>query len=76
MRAYLDTTGNFIKNDWESWGYACPRGDTATGAIYAPMSFEIGEGKETPEALVYIEDCDKDQDCLPDVWERSPRFHP
>ena len=24
---------------------------------------------ETPTALVYIEDCDTDQDCLPDVWE-------
>jgi hypothetical protein len=69
VRAYLDSTGNFIRNDWESWGYACPRGDTATGAIYAPTAFEIGDGKETPTALVYIEDCDKDQDCLPDVWE-------
>ena len=69
VRAYIDSTGNFIKNDWESWGYACPRGDADTGAIFAPISFEIGEGKETPTALVYIEDCDKDQDCLPDVWE-------
>ena len=69
VRAYLDTTGDFVRNDWESWGYACPRGDTATGAIYAPTSFEIGEGLETPMALVYIEDCDTDQDCLPDVWE-------
>ena len=69
VRAYIDSTGNFARNDWESWGYACPRGDTATGAIYVPTSFEIGEGKETPTALVYIEDCDKDQDCLPDVWE-------
>ena len=70
VRAYIDTTGDFVRNVWESWGYACPRGDTvAPSAIYAPTAFEIGDGVETPTALVYIEDCDTDQDCLPDVWE-------
>ena len=69
VRAYIDTTGNFGRGVWESWGYACPRGDAATSAIYTPTAFEIDMDKPIPTALVYIEDCDTDQDCLPDVWE-------
>jgi hypothetical protein len=39
------------------------------GAIYAPTKFTIGDTIETPVATLYIEDCDVDQDALPDVWE-------
>ena len=69
VRAYLDSDGDFSRSDWESWGYACMRGDTVTKAIYAPTAFTVGDGVEMPTALVYVEDCDVDQDCLPDVWE-------
>ena len=69
VRAFIDSDGDFKRSDWESWGYACQRGDTVTGAIYAPTAITIGEGIATPKALVYVEDCDTDQDCLPDVWE-------
>jgi hypothetical protein len=47
----------------------CSRGDTSVDAIYAPVAVSIGEGIETPLAIVYIEDADTDQDCLPDVYE-------
>ena len=69
VRAFIDSDGDFKRSVWESWGYACPRGDTETGAIYAPTAVTIGEGIETPIARVYVEDADVDQDCLPDVWE-------
>lgn len=69
VRAFIDTDGDFKRSVWESWGYACPRGDTETGAIYAPTAVTIGDGIETPVARVYVEDADVDQDCLPDVWE-------
>ena len=69
VRAFIDSDGDFKRSNWESWGYACPRGDTETGAIYAPTAVTIGEGVDTPVARVYVEDADVDQDCLPDVWE-------
>ena len=40
-----------------------------TGAIYAPTAVTVGDGFATPMVRVYVEDCDTDQDCLPDVWE-------
>ena len=69
VRAYIDSDGDFRRDDWESWGYACPRGDVITGSIFAPSFVTIGEGVEPPTVQVYVEDCDTDQDCLPDVWE-------
>ena len=69
IRAFIDSDGDFKRSVWESWGYACPRSDTGTGAAYAPTAVTIGEGLATPTALVYVEDCDTDQDCLPDIWE-------
>ena len=69
VRAFIDSDGNFRRSPWESWGYACRRGDAKAEAIYAPAPFTVGEGIETPKAVVYVEDCDTDQDWLPDVWE-------
>ena len=69
VRAFIDSDGDFKRSDWESWGYACPRGDTETGAIYRPSAVTVGEGLAMPVARVYVEDSDVDQDCLPDVWE-------
>ena len=69
VRAFIDSDGDFKRSDWESWGYACQRGDADTGAVFAPTAVAVGEGLPTPTARVYVEDCDTDQDCLPDVWE-------
>ena len=69
VRAYIDSDGDFKRSAWESWGYACARGDKDTGAIYAPTGFTVGEGIETPFVSLYVEDTDVDQDALPDVWE-------
>ena len=69
VRAYIDSDGDFKRSSWESWGYACQRGDTEKGAIYAPTGFSVGEGAATSLASLYIEDCDVDQDALPDAWE-------
>lgn len=69
VRAFIDSDGDFRRSAWESWGYACPRGDTEKGAIYAPTSVTVGDGVQDSVVSVYVEDCDVDQDCLPDVWE-------
>ena len=69
VRAYIDSDGDFKRSAWESWGYACNRGDTETGAIYAPTGFKVGDGIAAPLVSLYVEDADVDQDALPDVWE-------
>ena len=69
VRAYIDSDGDRKRSNWESWGYACPRGDVVSGGIFAPTSLTIGEGEPAPSIQVYVEDCDTDQDCLPDIWE-------
>ena len=68
LRAYIDSDGDGKRSPWESWGYACGRGDIVTGAIYAPTAITVGLGL-SPLEVVYIEDTDVDQDCLPDVYE-------
>ena len=57
IRAYIDSNGNFTKDDWESWGYA-KTSVTLTPDLRAQQN--VG---------VYIEDADTDQDWLPDAWE-------
>jgi hypothetical protein len=69
VRAYIDSDGDFKRSNWESWGYACARGDKDTGAIYAPTGFTVGDSIEAPFVSLYVEDTDVDQDALPDVWE-------
>ena len=56
IRAYIDSNGNRVKDDWESWGYA-----------KEPVSFK---GRVTaPEVGLFIEDADTDNDCIPDAFE-------
>ena len=69
LRAYIDSNGDFKRSPWESWGYAYIREKAEDGAIYSPARVTIGEGAPVPTLTVYIEDCDTDQDGLPDVWE-------
>lgn len=56
IRAYIDSNGNFKKDDWESWGYA-----------KTPVTVSAN-GTEQIVGL-YIEDADTDHDWLPDAWE-------
>ena len=54
---------------WESWGCYCTR-DSRTGTIFTPKSITIGPGYDASDVIpVFIEDCDTDQDSLPDAWE-------
>ena len=57
IRAYIDSNGNFRKDDWESWG--CDR---------TPITLDPSD-TALKVASVYIEDADTDQDWLPDAWE-------
>lgn len=68
LRAYIDSDGDGTRSPWESWGYACGRGDIVTGAIFAPTAINVGLG-QSPCEVAYVEDTDIDQDCLPDVYE-------
>lgn len=56
IRAYIDSNGNFRKDDWESWGYA-------------KDAVVVKAGQLAPIAGIYIEDADTDRDWLPDAWE-------
>ncbi len=69
VMAYIDTNNNGKRDNWESWGYACVR-DQRDGIIYTPKSIKVGPKVGTHNLVtVYIDDCDTDQDGLPDAWE-------
>jgi hypothetical protein len=70
LRAYIDTNGNFKKDEWESWGYACRRDLTTSKNIFTPVPVTVGpDVAHAPVARIYIEDVDTDGDWLPDAWE-------
>ena len=71
VRAYIDTDGDFVRDEWESWGYACNREGTAAGySRFSPVPVTIDDDTvEMPECDVYIEDCDTDGDWFPDAYE-------
>ncbi len=69
VMAYIDTNNNGKRDNWESWGYACVR-DQRDGIIYTSKSIKVGPKVGTHNLVtVYIDDCDTDQDGLPDAWE-------
>ena len=68
VAAFIDSDGDCNRSNWESWGYACPRGDIASLATFSPSAIEVGFGR-SPKEVLYSEDTDVDQDTLPDVWE-------
>ena len=78
IRAFIDTDGNGrLSTDttvtdgcvWESWGCFCTR-NSRTGTIFTPKSVTVGPGSGVGDIIpVFIEDCDVDNDCLPDAWE-------
>ena len=56
IRAYIDSNGNFEKDDWESWGQA-------------KVPVTVGAGHPAPLVGLYIEDADTNQDWVPDALE-------
>ena len=76
IRAFFDaendgrlTTWPYSAGRWESWGFCCVR-DADKGTIYTPKAVVVGpELGGSPVIPVYIDDCDTDQDTLPDIWE-------
>lgn len=76
VRAYIDTNGDFKKDNWESWGYGNYVGgvsETSEGVrwLYTPKAYVVGAGLEVPTAEVYVEDADTDNDGFPDAWEMN-----
>ena len=68
-RAFIDTNGDGARQDWESWGYANYVGTSET-AVYNPKGLTVVSGSlNVPEATIYIEDADTDDDGFPDVYE-------
>ena len=81
IRAFVDTDRNgslSFTTDvaghaafWESWGCYCTR-DSRTGTIFIPKSVTVGPTMGASDLItVFIDDCDSDQDSLPDAWEWS-----
>ena len=69
LRAFIDTDGDAVRSEWESWGYACYVG-TDRHDVYTPQPFTLSKGMTTRvAATIYIEDMDTDNDGLPDAWE-------
>ena len=56
IRAYVDSDGDFTKDDWESWGYA-------------KAAVTVVSGRMPETATVWIEDADTDGDWIPDAYE-------
>jgi uncharacterized protein (DUF2141 family) len=69
VRAFLDSDGDFVKSNWESWGYACYRGVKSVADGFTAAGITLSRGQATPIALVYIEDIDDDRDAFPDEFE-------
>ena len=69
IRAFIDTECDGEKADWESWGFACDR-DRVGASLYAIKSVQVGPAAGVSEVVpVFIDDCDTDNDNLPDAWE-------
>ena len=69
IAAYIDSNGNFQRDDWESWGYVCGVGGSST-EVWIPKAVTVSEPSSTvPSVNIFIEDTDKDNDGFPDAWE-------
>ncbi|MBP5286057.1 MAG: hypothetical protein ILO34_08140, partial [Kiritimatiellae bacterium] len=69
VRAFIDTNNNGLCDEWESWGFHCVR-DTAGATLFTPVSVKVGPEIGFSQTIdVYIDDCDTDQDNIPDAWE-------
>ena len=88
VRAFIDSNGDADWSNWESWGYgnyvgavdaaasSALRGQAvvaATAFPFTPRQYTVAVGEEPPVAEIYIEDMDRDNDGLPDVWEYNKK---
>ncbi len=76
LMAYIDSNNNCVRDAWESWGYAngvgLPNdGDTVDAlSIYTPVGIDISDAISLcPSNTIYIEDCDINQNEIPDICE-------
>jgi hypothetical protein len=68
VRAFIDHTGTRAFSYAKPWGYGCYVG-TDRKDVYSPRPYTIKTGSTfMPEAVVYIEDTDRNNDGLPDAW--------
>jgi len=69
LKAFVDSNGNGVCDEWESQGYSCQRDGTTVDAL-EPMAIafdtEVGAGDLV---TIFLEDADTDMDGLPDAWE-------
>ena len=56
IRAFIDSNGNGVKDDFESWGYSSE-------------AIKLAGRTTVPVVGFYLEDADTDGDWLPDAWE-------
>jgi hypothetical protein len=72
MLAYIDTNGNGVRDEWESWGYGnyvgTDRKDVYTPRAYELASKDVNDGT-VPQCVIYIEDADTNDNKIPDIWE-------
>ncbi len=67
VRAFIDSNENGVKDDIESWGYG-NYVDSDRKDLYTPRAYVAKKGSfQMPEAVVYIEDVDRDNNGIPDA---------
>ena len=67
VRAFIDSNENGVKDDIESWGYG-NYVDSDRKDLYTPRAYVAKKGSfQMPEAVVYIEDVDRNNDGIPDA---------
>ena len=67
VRAFIDTNTNGVKDVTESWGYG-NYVDSDRKDLYTPRAYVAKKGSfQMPEAVVYIEDVDRNNDGIPDA---------
>ena len=69
VRAYIDTDADGVKSDWESWGYNCFVLDPTVASVWRPKPVTVSYQDMMPDATVFIEDADTENDGFPDAWE-------
>lgn len=80
--AYLDSNGDGKRQAWESWGYGCYVGDPERRDVYTPRAYGVAltpaDDLNTPTCVIYLEDCDTNNNKLPDVLEldKNNNFSP
>jgi hypothetical protein len=71
--AYLDSNGDGVRQASESWGYGCWVGDPERRDVYSPRAYGVSvtpaDDLKVPTCVIYLEDCDTNNNKLPDAME-------